>query len=84
MDYLQLIDSLTPQTYQRLAQAVELGRWPDGSLLTATQRAHALQAIIAWGERHLPPEQRIGFIDSAGREREPCEPPTTTPLRFVD
>ena len=82
MDYLQLIDSLTPQTYQRLAQAVELGRWPDGSLLTEAQRAHALQAIIAWGERHLPPEQRIGFIASSGPE--PCEAPLATPLRFVD
>ena len=30
MDIEQIIDSMTPEVYQRLATAVELGKWPDG------------------------------------------------------
>lgn len=62
-EYDKLARSLTPDVYGRLKLAVETGRWPDGRELTATQREHCLNAIIAWGDSHLPPEARVGFID---------------------
>ena len=62
-EYEKLVGSLTPDVYQRLKRAVETGRWPDGREVTAVQREHCLNAIIAWGERNLPPEERVGFID---------------------
>ncbi len=63
MDYRQLIENMSPAIYQSLKQAVERGKWPDGNPLTIEQRETCLQALIAWGERHLPPDERIGYID---------------------
>ena len=37
MDIEQIIASMTPELYQRLATAVELGKWPDGVALTPEQ-----------------------------------------------
>ncbi|MAS40791.1 MAG: hypothetical protein CMK33_03650 [Porticoccaceae bacterium] len=57
-----LLARITPEVYQKLQEAVATGRWPDGRCLDETQRALCLQAVIAWGERHLPAEQRVGHI----------------------
>ena len=57
-----LLAHINPEVYETLQQAVATGRWPDGSRLDDDQRALCLQAVLAWGERHLPPEQRVGHI----------------------
>jgi uncharacterized protein YeaC (DUF1315 family) len=84
MDYLQAIESLTPEIYQRLKRAVELGKWPDGNVLTREQRANALQAIIAWDDRHRPPGDRIGFIERKQPGDDACEVPHATTLRWIE
>ena len=84
MDYLQLIDTMSPEIYQSLVRAVELGRWPDGKRLTTEQRANALQAIIAWGERNLGEQDRVGYIDKKQKSDDQCETPAETPLRWKD
>lgn len=84
MDYLQAIDSLSPEIYQRLVLAVELGKWPDGRVLTPEQRANAMQAIIAWGERHLERNDRVGFIDRKPPAEELCATPQEIPLNWVE
>ena len=84
MDYRQLIDSLTPEIYHNLVRAIEIGRWPDGRPVTTEQREHALQAVIAWGEANLPPEQRIGYIDRGHKAGEHCDDPTETALTWKD
>jgi uncharacterized protein YeaC (DUF1315 family) len=83
MDYDQLLTSLTPELVDRLRAAVETGRWPDGREVTAAQREHSLQAVIAWESRHLPPEERVGFVDKRRKEaaRSPSAPDT---LRWAD
>lgn len=58
----ELLARITPEVYETLQQAVATGRWPDGSRLDDDRRALCLQAVIAWGERHLAPEQRVGHI----------------------
>ena len=83
MDYQQLIASMTPELYRRLRQAVETGKWPDGSAVTPEQREHALQAVIAWGEQHLPEEQRVGYIDRGHKEGDHCDDPDETPLNWT-
>jgi len=75
LDYLQAIESMSPEVYRRLLRAVELGRWPDGSSLSPAQRESALQAVIAWGERHLPERERVGFIDRGHKATEHCDDP---------
>ncbi len=82
MDYQQLIASMTPETYRSLRRAVELGKWPDGKVLTPEQRENAMQAVIAWGEKHLDPEQRIGYIDKGHKAGDSCDDPQETPLNW--
>ena len=43
MDLKKLLDSITPEVYERLKQAVEIGKWPDGRALTDGQKALSLQ-----------------------------------------
>ncbi|MFE8049918.1 YeaC family protein [Brenneria goodwinii] len=47
-----LIDAMTPEIYQRLATAVELGKWPDGVSLSAEQKENCLQMVMLWQSRH--------------------------------
>lgn len=82
MDYQQVIEQMSPQVYQSLRRSVELGKWPDGRTITPEQRGSAMQAIIAWGELHLPPEQRIGYINKGSKAGSSCDDPEPVPLRW--
>lgn len=62
MDLHKLLSALTPQIYANLCRAVELGRWPDGKLLTVEQRALCLQAVIAYDAEHKPESARVGYL----------------------
>lgn len=51
-DYAKLVDSLTPDIVERFTEAVETGKWPDGSALTEPQRDNCMQAIMLYNARH--------------------------------
>ncbi|MEE4461313.1 DUF1315 family protein, partial [Azotobacter chroococcum] len=51
-----MIENITPEIYQSLKLAVEIGKWPDGRKLTQEQKELSLQAMIAWEIRNLPEE----------------------------
>ncbi len=82
MDYRQLIQNMTPQLYRSLKRSVELGKWPDGRHLTREQRQEAMQAIIAWGELHLPEHERVGYIDKGHKGGDNCDAPGETLLKW--
>ena len=82
MDYRQLIQNMTPEVYRSLQRSVELGKWPDGRALTREQRQEAMQAIIAWGEVHLPEHERVGYIDKGHKAGDTCDAPAETPLKW--
>ena len=82
MNYDELIDSLSPDVVDRLRRGVETGRWPDGSTLTPEQREHSLRAVIAWDERHLPAEDRVGYIDGGAKAAARRE--GKVPLRWAE
>jgi uncharacterized protein YeaC (DUF1315 family) len=84
MDYQQLIETMSLETYKSLQQAVELGKWPDGKTMTREQRENTLQAVIAWGRLHLDENQRVGYIDKKHKEGDVCEEPTETTLTWKD
>lgn len=63
MNLQELLSSLTPDIYQNLKRAVELGKWPDGNRLSSEQRQLCMQAVIAYERQHLPPEQHTGYIE---------------------
>ncbi|GAB0151145.1 MULTISPECIES: YeaC family protein [Marinobacterium] len=60
----KMIEAMTPDIYQSLRRAVELGKWPNGERLTQEQRETSLRAVIAYEhKRNMPEDQRVGFID---------------------
>lgn len=74
MDYLTLIDRMDAATCAALRRAVEIGKFPDGRRLTDAQRALCMEAVLAWEIKHLPEDQRTGWIDRGSKqEGEVCD-----------
>lgn len=73
MDYHELVDSMTPELFERMRRALEVGKWPDGRALTQEQREQTMQAVILWGERHLSAQERVGFIDTKAKDGDACD-----------
>lgn len=61
-DIADLVARITPDMHAGLRRAVELGRQPDGTQLSQEQRADMLQVLIAWEQRHLPEDERSGYL----------------------
>ena len=74
-----LINSMTPQIYENMKQAIELGRWPDGRKLDAEQRALCLEAAILFEESSdMPAENRIGYMEAACKSTKDDDTQTLT------
>jgi len=56
----ELIAAMTPQTYEKLRTAIELGKWEDGARLSPEQLEHCMEVMILYEARNLPEEQRTG------------------------
>ena len=84
MNYKDLVQQLTPELVANFKKAMELGRWQDGRVLTAEQREHCMQAIIAYDAVHTPESQRVGYIDRAHKEGDQCDDPQPETLRWQD
>ena len=82
MEYRETIEGMSAEVYERLKLALELGRWPDGRVLTPEQKQETMQAVIAWGQLHLPEEERVGYIDAGSKQGESCDDPQ--PLKWRD
>ncbi|WP_368932481.1 YeaC family protein [Citrobacter sp. RHB21-C01] len=65
MNLDEIINSMTPEVYQRLSTAVELGKWPDGVALTPEQKDNSLQLVMLWQARHNTDAQHM-TIDTNG------------------
>jgi len=66
MEINGLVASMTPEVYQRLATAVETGKWPDGVALTPEQKENSLQLVMLWQARHNTEAQHM-TIDTNGQ-----------------
>jgi len=66
MNLDQIVNSMTPEIYQRLATAVELGKWPDGVALTPEQKENSLQLVMLWQVRNNTQAQHM-TIDTNGQ-----------------
>ncbi|MHC3750468.1 YeaC family protein [Stutzerimonas stutzeri] len=60
--FIQTAESITPEIYASLKQALELGKWADGRKLTPEQKEICMQAVIAWEMKSLPEEERTGYM----------------------
>ncbi|KAA1186734.1 YeaC family protein [Photorhabdus heterorhabditis] len=52
MELDDLLSVMTPEIYQNLVQAVELGKWQDGVPLTVEQKEYSLQMVMLWQAKH--------------------------------
>lgn len=83
----ELLKSITPDIYENLKRAIELGKWPNGQTLDKEQQALCMQAVISYEHEHLKAENHTGFIPP--KPHESCsEPELATfkaqPLTWVD
>ena len=61
-----LLASITPEIHQQLKTAVELGHWENGEKLTKDQKEYCMQAVIAYDNTFMRPDQRIGYLNRQG------------------
>lgn len=57
MQFDDLIGSMNQEIYERLVQAVETGKWPDGNKLTDEQRENSIQLVMAYQARYANSEE---------------------------
>lgn len=79
MNINDILNSITPEVYENLKRAIELGKWPDGRAVTREQREHCMQAVIAYELKNVPAEERTGYVppknhSHCGGEGEVAEP----------
>lgn len=74
-----MLSMLDEEMVARLKTAVEIGKWPNGIVLTPEQRQTCMQAVLAWEHTHLPVEQRTGYIEKPKSKHHDED----TPIRFV-
>ena len=84
MDLQQLLESITPEIYESLKRAIEIGRWPDGRTISNGQRELCIQAVIAYDQRK-PEHERTGYVPPKISACEPVEPAgDQQPLKWKD
>jgi len=66
-EFDKLVSQLTPDVYQRLKTAVELGKWPDGRKLSNEQRETSMHAVLTYEiHNNLPESERTGYMEGGG------------------
>ena len=69
MELKDLIEKMTPEIYKNLKRAIEIGKWPDGRVLTREQKESTLQAIIAYEfQANVPESEKVGFVNTQGSD----------------
>ena len=58
----ELVESLTPSMVNDLKQAIELGKFRDGRVVSREQKELMIEATILYDALKLPEEERTGFI----------------------
>ncbi|MBT0722992.1 DUF1315 family protein [Rosenbergiella sp. S61] len=57
----RVLAEMTPEVYQRLVNATETGKWPDGVALTPDQKEYTLQLVLMWQARHNDNPQHMSI-----------------------
>ncbi len=71
--FQELLDSLTPDIYENLKRAIELGKFPDGRVLNQEQRELCMQAVIAYEDKHMSAEERTGYVPPKAQSAPKCD-----------
>tara|TARA_R110002167_G_scaffold18753_7_gene69885 strand:+ start:242 stop:502 length:261 start_codon:yes stop_codon:yes gene_type:complete len=85
MNFEDVAQQISPDIYQRFKEALELGKWPDGRILTKGQKEICLQAVIVYeAAQKVPEENKTGYVD-ATKKTSPCGPKddNADPIRIL-
>jgi len=84
MNFQQMISQITPDIYNNLKTAIEIGRWPDGRTLTSEQRESSLQAIIAYEAQHVAEDERTGYIEAQCKSKSDSASATEETITVIN
>jgi uncharacterized protein YeaC (DUF1315 family) len=62
MGVQKLLETITPDIYESLKRAIELGKWADGRRLDKEQKELCMQAVIAYEKNNVSEHERTGYI----------------------
>lgn len=62
MNFNELAENMTPELYEQIKRAVELGKWADGRIVEPEQRELCMEAMILFEARNLPEHLRTGYM----------------------
>jgi uncharacterized protein YeaC (DUF1315 family) len=83
MELDELIGQMTPEVHKNLRRAVEVGKWSDGTPLSQQQKEHSLEAVIAYEEKHMSEQDKVGYIDRGKKAKtDVCDDPQ--PLKLPE
>ena len=51
--YQDMVSAMPREVYERMVEALAVGHWPDGSVLSPEQKKQTMEAVILWGQIHL-------------------------------
>jgi uncharacterized protein YeaC (DUF1315 family) len=57
----QLLDCISPEVYNSLKLAIEIGKWEDGKRLSPEQLEFCMQAVILYEAKNFPEQERVGY-----------------------
>lgn len=61
MQYDDVVKAISPEIYERMVQAVETGRWPDGQKLTPEQLENAMELVMVYQARRLQQDDHFSI-----------------------
>lgn len=86
MNIEQLIASMTPEIYQNMKEAVELGRWGDGREMSPDQKELSVEAMIRYEHlNNIPETERVGYVDMTNKKnKQKKQLDDTQPLKIIE
>ena len=61
MNINQMANNLSNEVYERLKTAVETGKWPDGTVLSPSQRQQSMQLVMIYQSQVLKSQQHFSI-----------------------
>ncbi|WP_462158173.1 YeaC family protein [Pseudoalteromonas sp. GB56] len=59
MNIEQLVQSITPEVFERLQYGASTGKWPDGTALTDAQKEQTMQLVMLYQAKVLKSDEQF-------------------------
>jgi len=64
MTFDKVAQNLTREVYSSLRKSLELGKWPDGRVMSREQKEICMEAIITYEiKNNVAEEERVGYLN---------------------